>query len=185
MALTVTPGGASDDAMLTLTAFKAYADAWGWDYSAFDDEDDIEPSIRRGTVFVEGIGGPTETLPTRWPGKKASASQRRLWPRVGATDVDGLAIDSATIPTAIADAVAEAAWYDMNNPDVLHSRITPSEVVTQEKVGPLSVTYRDGSTAADFRPALTAISDLLAAILIPDLTGPKLYMQSIGRSTGL
>lgn len=187
MALTVTPGGASDDALLTLAAFKVYADARNWDYSAFDDDTKIEPAIRVGTVFVEGVGGPTADLPSRWPGKKASATQRRLWPRSGAKDVDGLAIDASTIPAAVADAVAEAAWYELNNPGTLHAKITPSEVVKQEKVGPLSVTYQDGSTgtAWDYRPMLTAINDLLAAILIPDLKGPSLYMASIGRGTGL
>lgn len=183
MTLTVTPGGASDDALLTLAAFKSYADARNWDYSSFDDETAIEPAIRVGTVFVEGVGGPTADLSTQWPGKKASASQRRLWPRSGAKDVDGLAINDATIPAAVADAVAEAAWYEINNPGTLHSQITPSEVIKQEKVGPLSVTYQDGSTgtAWDYRPMLTVISDLLAAILIPDLKGPKLYLQSIGK----
>jgi hypothetical protein len=187
MALTVTPGGASDDALLSLAAFKAYADARNWDYSGFDDATEIEPAIRIGTVFVEGVGGPTADLPSRWPGTKASATQRRLWPRAGATDVDGLAIGSTTIPAPVEDAVAEAAWYELNNPGVLHAKITPSEVVKQEKVGPLSVTYQDGSTgtAWDYRPMLTVIADLLAAILIPDLKGPSLYMASIGRSTGL
>ena len=52
MTLTVTPGGASDDALLTLAAFKSYADARNWDYSSFDDETAIEPAIRVGTVFV-------------------------------------------------------------------------------------------------------------------------------------
>jgi hypothetical protein len=182
MALTVTPGGASDDAMLTLSGFKAYADARNWDYSGFDDTTAIEPAIRVGTVFVEGVGGPTAGLSSRWPGKKASASQRRIWPRTGAKDVDGLAIDADTIPASVEGAVAEAAWYELNNAGTLHAQINPSEVVKQEKVGPLSVTYQDGSTgtAWDYRPMLTVINDLLAPILIHELKGPSLYMQSIG-----
>lgn len=186
MVLTVTPGGASDDALVDLADFQAYCSARGYDLDSYSDADQ-EQAIRRATVWVEGVGGPTTDLPSRWPGKKASAAQRRLWPRSGAKDVDGLAIDDDTIPAPIEDAVCEAAFYDLGNPGVLHSQITPSEVVKQEKVGPISTTYQDGSTgtAADYRPMLTVVNDLLSAILIPDLKGPQLYMQSIGRRTGL
>lgn len=180
MALTVTPGGASDDALVTLAAFQTYCAARGYYLDSYVDTEQ-EQSIRKATVWVEGIGGRTERLATRWPGKKASATQRRTWPRSGAKDVDGLAIDDATIPAAIEDAVCEAAFYDLGNPGVLHAVVTPTEVVKQEKVGPLSVTYADGKTSDDARPMLTVVKDLLAGILIPDLVGPRSYMQSIGK----
>ncbi|MGR3574021.1 MAG: DnaT-like ssDNA-binding protein [Sagittula sp.] len=184
MALTVTPGGASDDALLSYDDFVTYAEAHGWEYTAFDD-DAIEASLRRGTVYVEGLGGPTPSLTTRWPGTKSSAAQRRAWPRVGAAYVDGTPIASDVIPAPVEDAVAEAAWFDLGSAGTLFSTITASEVVKQEKVGPLSVTYQDARTTADMRPMLTSVHDLLAGLLIPDLTGPKLYLQSIGGSTGL
>ena len=182
MALTVTPGGASDDALATLAEFKAYADARGWDYSAMDDTTDLEPAIRRGTVWVEGVGGPTERLPKRWPGGKASATQRREWPRSGAVYTDGSAISSTVIPAQVVDAVCEAAWFDINNAGQLFATVTPSGVVKSESVGSAGVKaeYRDGGDVQAARVMLTSVRDLLAPVLIPDLKGPALWMGSIG-----
>lgn len=182
MTLTVTPGGASDDALVTLAAFKAYADARGWDYSAMNDTADLEPAIRRGTVWVEGMGGPTDRLPKRWPGVKASATQRREWPRSGAVYTDGTAISSTVIPPQVEDAVCEAAWFDLNNAGELFATVTPSGVVKSESVGSagVKVEYRDGGDVQAARVMLTSVRDLLAPILIPDLKGPSLYMRSLG-----
>jgi len=182
MALTVTPSGAADDAMLTLAAFQSYCSAHGHDLTDYTDTQQ-EQSIRGGTIWVEGIGAISDRLPTRWPGVKASATQRRVWPRSGAKEVDGTAIASDTIPAAVQDAVAEAAFYDLGNPGVLHTRITPSEAVKQEKVGPLSTTYHDPQSVGDLRAMLTVVDDLLSVILIPDPKGPGLYFQSVGKNT--
>jgi len=183
MPLTITPGGASDDALVSLVDFKAYADARGWDYSAMDDAAEIEPAIRRGTVWVEGVGGPTERLPKRWPGVRASASQRREWPRSGAVFTDGTAISASTIPTQVADAVSEAAWFDLNNAGILFATVTPTDVVKSESVGGagVKVEYRDGGDVQAARVMLTSVRDLLASILVPDLKGPSLWMGSVGK----
>lgn len=182
MALTITPGGASDDALVTLAVFQSYCAAMGHDLTDYT-EPQQEQAIRGGTIWVEGIGAISDRLPTRWPGVKASATQRRTWPRSGATEVDGTAIAGDTIPAAVQDAVCEAAFYDLDNPGVLHTQITPAEAVKQEKVGPLSITYQDPQAAGDLRAMLSVVDDLLSAILIPDLKGPGLYLQSIGKVT--
>jgi len=182
MALTVTPGGASDDALITLANFQTYCASMGHVLTDYTDTQQ-EQAIRGGTSWVEGVGAISDRLPTRWPGVKTSATQRRTWPRSGATEVDGTAIASDIIPAAVQDAVAEAAFYALGNPGVLHTQITPAEAVKQEKVGPLSVTYHDPKGASDLRAMLTVVDDLLSAILIPDLKGPGLYFQSVGRNT--
>lgn len=183
MALTVTPGGASDDALLSLAAFQAYCDARGYDYSSFSTTAQ-EQSIRKGTVWVEGVGGPTERLPTRWPGAKTSSTQRREWPRTGAAYVDGTSISSTVVPAQVEDAVAEAAWYDLNNAGELFAVLAPSDVVKSESVGGagVRVEYRDGADVQAGRKMLTVVRDLLAPVLVPDLAGPRLYMQGIGRA---
>lgn len=182
MALTVTPGGASDDALITLADFQSYCASMGHDLTDYTDTQQ-EQAIRGGTIWVEGVGAISDRLPTRWPGVKASATQRRVWPRAGATEVDGTAIAVDTIPAAVQEAVAEAAFYDLGNPGVLHAQITPAEAIKQEKIGPLSTTYHDPQAAGDLRAMLTVVDDLLSAILIPDLKGPGLYLQSIGKNT--
>ena len=182
MTLTVTPGGASDDALVSLADFKTYADARGFDYSAMDDTTDIEPAIRRGTVWVEGVGGPSDRLPKRWPGVRAAATQRREWPRSGAAFTDGTAISASVVPAQVADAVCEAAWFDLNNAGQLFATITPTDVVKSESVGGagVKVEYRDGGDVQAARVMLTSVRDLLASILIPDLKGPSLWMGSVG-----
>lgn len=180
MPLTVTPGGAADDALVELDAFKSYCDARGYAYG--DDDTVIEQAIRRGTVWVEGVGAESGLVKSRWPGKKASATQRRAWPRSGATDVDGLSIDDATIPFAVQDAVCEAAFYDIANPGILHKAITPSDVVKSESVGGdgVKVTYQDGVDHNSARAMLSVVSDLLSGILVTQSTGPKVFMTSLG-----
>jgi len=180
VALTVTPGGASDDALGTLAAFKAYHDARGNDYSAYSDTA-IEQSIRRGTVWVEGLGARTKgRVGSRWPGARASATQRREWPRSGALRVDGTAIASSTIPAEVEEAVFEAAFYDLGNSGLLHATVTPAEIATSEAVGPIKVSYATAEQHHAARVMLTVVDDLLSSILIPEPKGPFLYMQGIG-----
>ncbi len=92
-------------------------------------------------------------------------------------------IDSTVIPAPVEDAICEAAFFDLGNPGVLHSQITPSEVVKSAGAGPAKVTFQDPQTERDARPMLTVISDLLAGLLVPDLKGPSLYMRSVGSLT--
>lgn len=180
MVLAVTPGGANDDALLTLAAFKAYADARGMDYSGSIDTE-VEQAIRRATTWVEGLGGPTARLATRWPGIRADPDQRRVWPRSGAAYIDGTGIASDIIPAPVEEAVAEAAFYDLINPGVLHSKITPGDAIKSASAGPAKVEYfGPGDDAMNLRPMLTAVTDLLAGLLTPDLDGPHFMFRAVG-----
>lgn len=184
MALTVTPGGASDDSLVTLATFQAYCDDHGYSLDDYDDTEQ-EQSARRATAFIEGVGGQTDTLPLRWPGKRASATQRRIWPRSGARFADGVAIDSTTIPAAVQEAVCEAIYYDLTNPGILHATIVPTDVIKSESVSVsgVKVEYRDGlSNLNAARTMLTVVYDLLSDILVPDLKGPHLFMSAVGRT---
>lgn len=165
MALTVTPGGASDDALLTLAAWKTYAAAQGWTYSGVYTDAQIEASIRRGTVYVEGLGAPSRSGGVRWPGERATSTQRRVWPRTGATYLDGTVIASDVIPGQVGDAVAEAAWYDLNNAGKLQGSVVSG--LKSAGAGPARVEFMEGASADDMRSRLAVVSDLLADILRP------------------
>jgi len=182
MTLTVTPGGASDDSLVTLAVFQAYCAARGHDLADYTDTQQ-EQSIRRGTVWVEGLGARTRgKIGNRWPGQRTTSTQRREWPRSGAVRVDGTAIPGATIPADVADAVCEAAFYDLTNAGLLHQTVTPAEIVTSEAVGPLKVSYATPEQHHAARVMLTVVDDLLQSILIPEPKGPFLYLQGIGPS---
>lgn len=186
MTLVVTPGGPLDDSLTTLAEFKAYAASLGYDYSSYDDEADIEPALRVATVWVEGFGGATATMSSRWPGKRSTATQRRLWPRSSAVYTDGTPIDSETVPTQVKDAVSEAAWHVLTNGAAsLKQVLTPSSTVLKQKIAidGIETTYQSNITADSVRNArvmLTVVEDLLSGVLVPELTGPLLYMKSIG-----
>lgn len=178
MTLTVTPGGPADDSLVTLAYFTAYCDARGRVLGG--NTASQEAHCRIGTTFVEGLGGPTDRLLTRWPGVRTSATQRRAWPRTGAALTDGTAIDPATIPLQIQDAVCEAAWADHQKPDSLSGALTLAKAIKSSGAGPVKVEFFGGESIDAMRPTVTAILDLLADVLVPDLTGPRVSIMSVG-----
>lgn len=170
MALTVTPGGVSDDALVSLADFQAYCSARGYSLLGVVDATQ-EQSIRLATVWVEGMGH-REKGGTRWPGKRTSDTQRRLFPRTGATYRDGTAIAADIIPACVADAVCEAAAFDLTNPGALTGSLNLSEVVTSAGAGPAKVTFRDAKTEREARTMIQSVSDLLADLLLPETYRP-------------
>lgn len=177
MALTVTPGGPADDSFVTLAYFTAYCASRG--YVLGGNATSQEAHCRVGTVFVEGLGGPTERLATRFPGVRASATQRRAWPRAGAILTDGTAIDAATIPLQIQDATCEAAWADHQKPGSLGAALTLARAIKSAGAGPAKVEFFGGESIEALRPTVTAVMDLLADLLVPDLTGPRFTIMSV------
>lgn len=82
-------------------------------------------------------------------GTRVSSTQGLLWPRKGALDYEGFAIDG--IPTVLKDAVAELSLQALTT-DLLapQDRETASETV-----GPVSVTYRPGAAGQKTFPTVT------------------------------
>lgn len=181
MALVVTPGGAVDDSLATLAELAAYAAAFGHDISAFS-EAEKEVSLRRMTLWVEGLGSRSQTNQYAWPGRRATATQARVFPRIGATLADGTAVDDETIPRAVVYAVCEAAVYDLNNPGKLTgATIRPSDNVKKEEIGDLKFEYFEPSSWTDNRTLLTTVQDLLSEILVPERKGCQSLMFAAGR----
>lgn len=85
-----------------------------------------------------------------------SADQALDWPRFGVV-VNGFAVDSATVPVAIANACAELALRASKGP------LAPDvgRLKTKVKVGPIETEYAASSGLTRF----TAVDNLLAAYL--------------------
>ena len=126
----------------------------------------IEPAIRRASAWVDGLGmDPANEKSHVWPGQRKSGTQRRIWPRINATYVDGIAISSELVPYEILDATAEAACWEVVNPNTLHGSITLSEVTKSDGIGPLRETTMGATRIEDARACLTLVKDYLAGIL--------------------
>lgn len=153
MTLTATAGSSSADAFVTLAAFKTYCDAKGYDYSAYDDDTQIEPAIRRGTTHL--------SVKFTWKGYRTNGrSQSLAWPRTAVYDAEGEEVDSTTIPQEVVDATCEAAWYELSTGS-LNPAVVLTDRVKSEQVGALRTEYVDvpaaASSAAPILPLLKSI----------------------------
>jgi hypothetical protein len=157
-------GLANADAFMSLAEFKAYADAHGYDYSAYDDEAQIEPAIRRGTTYVSSSFA--------WPGYKVKRRAQALaWPRNGAVDRDGETISADAVPAEIKSAAGEAAWYELAT-GPLSPAVVLTERVKREKIEGIEVEYASaGATAAASLPSLPIIDMLVSGLLASSNSG--------------
>lgn len=118
----------------------------------------------RGSGYVDGTYG------LRFPGvPTGGAAQERAWPRTGATDRWGNALDPNTVPTRVIEASFEAAWAEASSPGSLVASGSAAARVKRERVeGAVEVEYQASSSTsvADLTPMLTAVEGLLAPLLV-------------------
>lgn len=127
-------------------------------------------ALRKATAYLDG------RFRGKWKGTKGDADQALAWPRVGARDEDGYAIDDDAVPAAVERACAEAALLVITGTD-----LTPSldrGTITQEtnKVGDIeeSKSYAGGGPER-VRP--TVIDDLLAGVTAAGTGGGMVFMD--------
>lgn len=137
-----------------------------WTGVASSPADAKEAALLRASVWLDGTYGARFTG-TRTDGR----DQSRAWPRSGATDGEGLAIASDEVPDEVLQATYEAAMRELTTPGSMSPDYTPAQGVKSETVGPISVTYRDGSGSQ--LPVSTTIDNILAPLLVS--RGGSLY----------
>jgi hypothetical protein len=91
----------------------------------------------------------------KWKGQRATTTQALGWPRQCVV-VDGVAIDSASVPLTIARANAELAVRSLAG-DLAADEGTQ---VTRETVGPITVEYQAGARQ---NPRYAAVEAMLSA----------------------
>ncbi len=136
MALTVEDGTglAGADSYLSLAAFKAQMDAWGYVYGAIADAD-LEVALRRATDYID--------TKFRYKGNKLTAAQALEFPRSDLFDWSSYAITG--VPVRVKRACAELAFKATSTS--LHEDLARGGMVTSESVGPISVSYSDKAPA--------------------------------------
>lgn len=103
-----------------------------------------------------------------WAGEKTSPTQTLEWPRTGVTELNGDALDSATVPQAIKNACMELAALIRANPTLVEGESGGGSNI-QAVTGPVGVTF--------FAPqAATALPSLIMRLV-------GRYLGSAGAST--
>lgn len=150
MALTV-----GTDAYVSLAACDAYHTALGnTAWTGLDAAKEV--AIRKATLWIDNA------YRGRWKGIRCDTTQPLAWPRWDVTDEDGLYVDSATIPTAIANATCEAALRIIAGSDLDPDRDRGGRIKS-ESVGSLSVVYADGAPSGTTYPRIDRIVSGLVA----------------------
>lgn len=148
-----TVGGVNANSYETLVEAQAYFDTRltvaGWDNAA-----DQNVLLIMGTRTLDALAQPFKTffpatgsspayyrVRRQWTGAAASATQRLAWPRVGMFDHNGNAIDPATIPQALKDALAELAGQLGTSDRTLDNDVIV-QGLTSVKAGSVALTFK-------------------------------------------
>lgn len=144
-------------------ALKAYWTAAGY---TFANDAPFAALRQRGSVYVDGTFG------MRFSGVPTDgASQERAWPRTGATDVYGNAIDPATVPRRVIEASYEAAYIELTRPGSLGSTVDPAKRVKRQKVDTIEREFFEAGSADSIFAPNAPVSSIIEGILAP-LIGP-------------
>jgi len=151
MSLVVEDGSGRADANVYLSAVDAdiYHLARGnraWEEAEHD---------RRGAALIAATAWLDGRWGGRFTGRRCRADQALAWPRAGACDADGFAVDAGAVPAAIRHATAELALRALIAP--LGPDVERGGLVAAEAVGPLSVSYRPGAPAGTAFPFVEAL----------------------------
>jgi len=106
--------------------------------STWDDASDTqkESALRIATDYLDNT--------FCWLGNRSSSTQALQWPRRNVYDDRGVEL-SAQVPTAVKVACYELAARALS--EDIREDISNEDVVEQEKVGPIEVKYRAGSSS--------------------------------------
>lgn len=145
----------------TASGFRAYLTARGITLPA-DSGDDIVVNAK----LVVGSEWLDARFRSMFPGRKTGGrSQEREWPRTGASDEEGYAIDSVTVPIEVEYATYEATLRDMNQPGILSTDYTPNKYKRAAVAGAVSVEYAAFNSGTEAQIQLQAVVDILSRLL--------------------
>ena len=145
----------------TVAGFRAYHLGRGRDADAgVYTNDEVE---KTKLIASEWIDGMFRSLFPGWRVAERSV-QIREWPRYGVVDIDGYAVDDATVPVEVENATYEATLKELLTPGSLLQDYTPSKYRKVSISGAVSVEY-DKIQAADVQTQFPIIAQILAPIL--------------------
>lgn len=110
-----------------------------------------EPVVLRAMRWLES------TYRGKWKGQRSDIDQALAWPRVGVADEDQLSIDSDVVPQVVIDALCLAAEREALGVDTLAPDLDRGGMVTQETIGPMSVSYARNAPGSTTFPAIARL----------------------------
>lgn len=155
----------------TLESANSYHQARGNAAWAAGPDQGRTGALVRATDYIDGryrVLLASGRWASMFPGLRTEGrGQPNEWPRTGAMDYDGNAIQGDVVPDEVLRATYEAALRELANPGSLSPDFVASEAVTKEKVGPIEVAYADGAATGQVpnRPVIPAIDEILAPLL--------------------
>jgi len=175
MSVTVTvedgTGVSGANSYLSTADFEAYADARLYSYGA--NQDAIASALIRATAWIDA------TYRSRWPGVRTfGAMQSLLWPRKAGsnvngsfvpdrwtttvTDAEGIPIATNEIPKVLKDALAEAAYRELNSPGSLAPDLERGGAIQSLQAGSVEIVY---SSVAPAGTTFTQIDAILSGLI--------------------
>lgn len=120
------------------------------------------PPAGAGLVASEWLDGQYRD---RFMGQKTGlAAQVREWPRTGAVDAYGYAVDSDMVPYQIEWATYEAMYQNITSPGSLQVNYSPNKYKRVVITGAVDVTYND-LDVTEIQQKFPIIAQVLASLL--------------------
>lgn len=179
MAITVEDGSgvSSAEAWADLAAH----DAWALKFhgAASDKADAVkEAAIRRAVAYLD-------TLP--WKGSKSGGRAQALsWPRDGATDAAGSAIEDDEIPVELIRAQHMLTWAEIAKPGILNPSVNMAGGKALTKVDGIqwTLTGGEGDSIDAHRTLVMGALDTIVGLMVKDPRDVKdrdvLFLRSVG-----
>lgn len=139
---------------------EAYADDRGLTLAAGAD---AEQALVRASAALDAL------YRSRYPGVRAFGRDQGLeWPRIGALDVEGEAIDDDVVPFEIQNATAELAAREMATPGSVLPDVGPGGPPKSLKAGSVAIEYGANATAYS---VFTIVDGILSSLLVGSSDG--------------
>lgn len=151
LVLDATVGGVASNSYLTLVEAQNYFDARlplaGWDTAV-----DQTVLLVMATRVLDALAQPFKTffpgppayyrVRRKWTGVVSTPTQKLAWPRIGMFTQNGVAIDPATIPSALKEATAELAGQLGTGDRTLDNDVIV-QGLTAVRAGSVSLNFKD------------------------------------------
>ncbi len=160
-------GDAASNSYVSETVFETYADDRGITLAAGDEDS----ALIRATVAMDS------TYRNQFPGTRTNGRSQALeWPRIDATDAQGVSIDKAEIPIEIIQATCEMAIRELASPGSMMPDMDHGNAVKRLKAGSVEIEYGPNATPGT---VFTIIDGILSSLIGSSSSGGQFQARAM------